>query len=304
MNFITEDMLEELASPSRIFRTDSTMPQSPRKQQAIDRFLNKSLLTKRESMCFDDFPNPARPDSDGFFIEVVAMRAKDDAEKETGEALSKRSSVPEEVADAKVINVKAVFTQTTKEVSEFSVVNEKIEVVTTELATSTEIMKVAVKEVECKIVEAEPQPKAQINNSPTFETDDIKTPPVVDKPARKLSKTEPDVCAVQNIKRRKASTLTNERNLIRSRIAKVGMFWRGDNTYIPSVFRTLMLVKEPTKHLVEFQDFSLKGLSHGIDGQNSEAKVTTKLQGKDDEDEYFYDDFEGPGMDYPATYLD
>lgn len=303
MNFITEEMLEELASPSRIFRTDNTLPQSPRKQQAMDRFLNKSLLNKRESMCFDDFPNPTRPDSDEFFIEVVPMRAKEERDKNRAEEASKRSSVPEEMVDAKVINVKATLVQSAQEVTEFSLTNEKIEVVTTELAVSTEITQIAHKEVECRVEEARVEQKPQINNSSTFETDDIKTSPVIDKFVRKLSKAEIDVPGMPNVKRRKASTLTNERNLIRSRIAKVSMFWKGDNTYIPSVFRTLMLVKKPTKHLMEFQDFSLKGLSHGIDGQNSEAKEV-RLTGKAEEEEYFYDDFEGPGVHYPVTYLD
>lgn len=304
MNFITEDMLEELASPSRLFRANSTASHTTKKAQVMDRFLTKSLLSKRESMCFDDFSHSPKLEPDRFFIETVAVQETCESKKNGEKSQLTISTEVRIVEKQEAREPEERFGQDFKENLVSSVGKEKIQVESLDLQAATTLQTDQSGSTLHRESSPLVQTKAVVNNSKFFETENTKISPQVDAPNRKASKCELDLQNSQLMRKRKPSTVNSERNLIRSRVNKVSTFWKGENTYMPGVFRTLSIVRGANKCLVEFQDFSLKGLNHNGDGLNEdsqEIKAESKNEAVDDE--YFYDDFDGAGSNFGTRYL-
>lgn len=86
----------------------------------------------------------------------------------------------------------------------------------------------------------------------------------------------------QTIRKRKISMHNTDRGQLKNRVSKVAAFWKGENAFLPSIFRLLRLEKFPHKVLIEFQDFSLKGVNHvneSCEEQDAEAIMAEEMDG-------------------------
>lgn len=280
MNFISKDTLDELENPSRLFREQSTLSHIPSKLKAKDIMSHNTFQFKRESMGFDDLPNISDPFIDGFFSEPVPIIHNDDDPKlldiETQDSNQKIAELTSlEVQQA--LNLSMLKYKRTKY---SSVISEDSEIKESELNSDNKDSRIEIKKPQEINIISTDHNHTSPKDSHIICIENTKRRPIIEKPYRKSFKTDREFQKQQLQTKRRIILQQNERNLLKSRIAKVAKFWKGENTYIPSVFKVICLIKETEIFLVEFQDFSLKGLSHMIEDVNDElleSKLSRKL---------------------------
>lgn len=279
MNFLTNDTLAELDSPSRHFRTTVANCQSPTKLRAKQLFLSNPFLAKRQSLDFDDNPYFTEPATHQFFIRPIPLSKNYTIENNEPETCENNQRVDEmsPISEKEDPDPKALKLKKTKS--------------STEVIVKTEILESNAEYKEREFISDADNGKKdfEIISSTKIEPvndtvsiiieiidngqDEGKTEKLI-----KERKNEKQLDRIE--KKKRIASFYHDRNQLRSRISKVIAFWKGDNNFIPSVFRLVSLKQENPKILIEFQDFSLKGLSHigeGFNDQLSESKLSKRI---------------------------
>lgn len=270
MNF-PKDMLAELDTPTRLFRTHIHNRISPFRPKTQSPLLETLFVRKRETLELDDIPHFSSTIKNEFFGDDILVYKKpviSETELETTCIMHQ-------------IRVDLVH-QCKEPGITFPSDFKKIKTVTN---WQTDVNSLQLDNTRKEAISDDPDnPKInKIVESPELQ-------PIEDS---KLTPKEVSVTANQNnynniVQQRKASILVGTQarkrlpfssqvtNQLRTRALRVSSFWRRDNNFIPSVFRLVQLVREPKRGLVELQDFSLKGLCH-VDDSFGEENLGAEL---------------------------
>lgn len=281
MNFFTKDSLDELENPRSMFRNDATDCPSPTKLKAKELFFTNSFLAKRESMDMEEPPELLSSINDKFAIETLPI-AKDTNEKaevtETHDASQKIDEIsPLTIKDEPQINAPK-FAKTNYSSEKYAQIyhfepvprlpdnNFLSEDEERHKKTNQKEQKVKIIEKNSKNIDVKSEDKR--SNEGQYHK------------LLKQRKSENLQLNRQGNKKKNTSQQL-ERNQLKSRINKVNTFWKGANYFIPNVFRLVNLKHGATKVLMEYQDFSMKGLCH-INNALNEDESASKLSNKID----------------------
>jgi len=282
MNFFAKDTLAELDSSSRLFRAEAPDCMSPTKLRAKELFLSNPFLAKRESLDLDDFAQLLDNQPHTFLLRPLAVAKHASAADEGAETKANSQRVDDaspqsarqmqERADAKLKRTKLVESVQAKS----QIIEPNLPVAVHKDFLSDVELAARGSDVEDHYTCEEPL-KAESAPLPTEQF--IVVSPTTDKIGQKSRKADAQPTD-KLIKRKKTAPLYSERNQLRSRVAKVSAFWRGEHSFIPSVFRLVSLQTGARRCVIEFQDFSLKGLSHMADmcsDEMSESKLSRQI---------------------------
>ena len=285
MNF-SNDYLAELETPTRIFRTNIEKCVSPTKPRSKDLFLNDLFLAKREILELDDYPNiPFSIKNEFFSEEIVQPEAKVTkiVEAETRE-------VSQQVDGPSPLTVKGnptplpdkfkseeLLTETVKQPD----IKKSPKILNKDFLSDDEQLKKEIKAI------ASPKLQPHITSTKNIDLPDIDN--INNKYQTYVQQRKSTGIIDKGIKRKKTSMCNTERNQIKTRALRVSTFWKGENSFIPSVFKVIKLENDSQKVLIEFQDFSLKGLCHMEDNYNdagNESKLSSQLDRLGDKNLY------------------
>lgn len=288
MQSFHDNTLAELDSPSRIFRTDMKECSSPLKLKVKEFFATSLFLNKRESMQMDDFFTFNEAINEEFFLEPLVLPVN---KEDYDETTITRSS------DQHINETSTIESKVKKGLKIQNMKNNKS---TNEPSANFEVKVLEVRKPEANLLlknnNIEELPKtlqSPVNNSVSkFKSTPIKvlnTPVPKNKCLKNIQ--QQNDSSVRSAAKKKSIALYNERNQLKSRIIKVSTFWKGFNNFIPSVFRLISFQNNPAKQIIEYQDFSLKGLSHDADESNI-LDIESKFCKEIDliEEEYFIKD--------------
>ena len=277
MNF-SKEYLAELESPTRIFRNNIDRCMSPTKSRVKDSFLTGMFLDKREIFELDEYPTMSTCIKSNFFTDERS-RSKHKIIKpfnlETREMSQQiNGPSPQTIRETPApFPVKFKQAQTKNETSKNENGKEFKETIEKGFLSDDEQFK----------SEAEP-----IFNIRTKSTN-THFPNAIEQPAIDMSNNRYEKYIQQrksvgivdkNLKRKKTSTKFLDKSQLRTRILKISTFWRGKNCFIPSAFKVIKLNDSSDKVFIEYQDFSLKGLSHITDNfgeTGSQFKLSSQL---------------------------
>lgn len=290
MNYFSKESLAELDNPSRLFRETITDCMSPTKLKSKEQIKPFSFLNKREMMEIDDFPHFQELHKDAFFIQPIAVTVGDNQKKPELETYDTSKKIDE----ISPISVKA---EPHVEIHKFKRTRSSPESVVKKDYTSTvhrnpETCFLSDEEMTRKITSPAINPKIEpFNKSKSLgnETLNITVPEIKTSKHVFQSRAEPDSPSL--MKKKKPISFYNDRNQLKSRINKVNSFWKGTNNFIPSVFRLVNLQQGTKNILIEYQDFSLKGLCH-MGHESNDYLYESKLSKQLDQigEQYFYED--------------
>ena len=279
MNF-PKDFLAELETPTRIFRSNINKYASPTKPRTRDTFLCDLFLNKRETLDIDDFSNFNPSIKNEFIIdEKVKLEVKTSTnqliEAET-RAVSEQVGGPSpQTVKENPIPIPNKF-ESSKKLTETVIQPDNSNNLRTDendLQSENEFCKASIRKLSCPEIECTMESTKATIQKYTNGTSNNK---YQDNLQQRISSGNPD----KSVKRKKIGVQSLERNQIKSRANRVSQFWKGSNSFIPSVFRVIKLEREPEKVIIEFQDFSLKGLCHmdeNPDYDDCNSKLSTHL---------------------------
>lgn len=283
----SNDMLAELETPTRIFRTNIEKCVSPIKQRSQDPFLQNLFLSKREVLDFDDLPlfptsiknafsSEEIPVSQPYIEKTVVTETRESSKQVDGPS-------PLQLKDnATPLPIKFKPTTILTDKGRPSEILSPAKITEHNFLSEDEDLK--------KIATTIISPK---NHSLNISRNGVNDLPDMDNSANKYQKCIQQRKTIgiidKGLKRKKSIMYTSERNQLKTRAMRVAAFWKGENSFIPSVFRVICLQREPLKMLIEFQDFSLKGLCHineNFDDEIYETKLSNHLDRLGDENLY------------------
>lgn len=249
-----QDNLPDLDTSARFFDDRrSNYPPSPVKQKAREIYNKDFCLKKRPSRFFDD-------DSPNFFAITNVPQGPFKAAKPFPPIFNELEPAQEK----ELVHVQFAEVERDLKVNQLS--HE-----TQEPATQNDF-KIKITKPRPKPVESKPK-----TPEPKIEKPEPK-PEKPKKPERKKSADELNNLQQFNtkysdcIKERQGKNNTKKRKKnvmyskyppqMRSKISKVHSFWNGKSSFIPHVFRVIDFKRDRKGKLLEYLDYSLKGLSH------------------------------------------
>lgn len=273
---ISKNLLEELESPTRIFRTNIDGCASPTKIKSFGFSLTNMFLRKREVLELDDLPEHA-PRGQNFFTSELNCGKSDVGKIEC--SITKALAFKEDDR-AKCGTDKFVpFVQLRyKPVRVSAVTQEKANARTeqdapidNDILSEDENFKKAINEaISTKADSLNASEVIGINN--INDNNDIITKTDFNEKQQQLNNST-------EIKRKRVKSNAAERVQLKSRAARIAAFWAGKNNFIPAAFRLLSMQVNPDKCIVELQDFSCKGLNHVEEGSYDEGLVPEARNG-------------------------
>lgn len=286
MNF-PKDFLAELETPTRIFRTNMDKYVSPTKPRNKDAFLNDLFLSKRETLELDDCPNFNLSIKDEFFYEdktkpEVKATTTMPAEPETRETSEQVDGPSPQTVKENPIPIPSKF-ESLKKVTETIVEPKKLKRsknIENDFLSDQESKNPSIRRLTSPKIESVAEALKQNTEGNSFEAGNNKYQEYIQ---HRTSNGISD----KNNKRKKTGMQSLERNQLKSRANRVSQFWKGTNNFIPSVFKVIKLEIDPKRAIIEFQDFSLKGLCHmdenAEDGNQTDSKLSIHLDRLGDE---------------------
>lgn len=243
-----QDNLPDLEISARIFDDrKSNYPPSPVKQKAKEIYLKDFCLTKRPSRVFND----------DVFVNFTNKHSTKDLFKPF-------KNFPSIFNDQEPVQE--------KELGKVNFAETEHDLKPNQLSPETQ-EPLPKNSFRIKIKKPKPQP---VENKPKKEEPKIEKPK---RPERKKSADElnnlPKFHAKYSdyVKERQGKINNKKRNKknlynlkdppqLRAKVSKVYSFWNGKTSFIPQVFRVIDFKKDRRGKLLEYLDYSLKGLSH------------------------------------------
>ena len=271
---LPQDILAKLETPTRVFRTCAHSKVSPIINRPNDLFINDLLVGKRESLEMDEFIcSPASIYHDSFFESFVIPPV------DTFNALEiDTQDISQQIEDLspQSANIGAV---NSKEPSEFKLEHNRLEL---NKKIKAGVFVKQHKPSSLKTTQSNSTPSKMYCKRKNEAIGELNTSSNTQegptKPANKYGKLDKakNLNGDSELKTRvrKTSGQFSDRNQLRPRALKVSCFWKGDKSYIPSVFKLLSLQKGSKRQLMELQDFSLKGLNHAIESSEDPGAET------------------------------
>ncbi len=250
-----QDNLPDLDTSARFFDDRrNNYPPSPVKQKAREIYNKDFCLKKRPSRFFDD-------DSQSFFNIKHVLKDPFKSAKPFPPIFNKLETVQEK----ELVNVQFAEVERDLKLNQLSPETQE--------PVSQSDFKIKITKSKLKPVENKPKmPEPKLD----------KPEPKVEKPKRPERKKSAD--ELNNlpkfhskysdyIKERQGKNNTKKRHKksihyskyppqLRSKISKVHSFWNGKSSFIPHVFRVIDFKRDRKGKLLEYLDYSLKGLSH------------------------------------------
>lgn len=273
------DALAELETPTRIFRTDSTSNIQGFKNKTQSPLLYSLFSGKREMMELDEVSHHATSIRTEFF--------SDDIKKYRNQPT--HTSKTTNLADKNFFETVLPIKQQ-KSIDSGCEKFKKVKTISKLMEDKTDIkldLPLCNVDVSNNIPSQYQNPLQNISNEISNSVQAIKPIEIPQNSKYNkivLQRKQGDSLIPFN--RRKMSLSNNDRGYLRSRVTKVCAFWRGDNNFIPSVFKLLKFTKEPKRAIIELQDFSMKGLCHISDSFNqddNDRDLTKQLDSLGDE---------------------
>lgn len=293
MNF-SKECLAELETPTRIFRNNIDKCLSPMKPRAKDSVITDMFLAKREVLELEDDPTMSTFINNDFFTDernLLKDKIIKPCNAETRETSQQVDGPSPQVTKENPTPFPVKFKQPQRQ-------NETLKEEDGKKFKET-IEKGFLSDDEQFKSEAKAVLSPKINPIDTHFSNTIEQPTIGisnNKYEKYLQQRKSVGILDKTLKRKKTSTSIVDNNQLKTRTLKVSTFWRGENCFIPSVFKVIKLTDSSEKVLIEHQDFSLKGLSHIKDNfgdSDSQFKLSSQLDALGDQNLHHMDEILG-----------